>query len=88
MYVNLALAAKKCLDAIKIKTGVQDARKTLLNLYDELPIHEDFKDVDETDFFELSERHRNARKGKQQPKAVLAANYQSIGVPPPKSPLA
>jgi hypothetical protein len=46
-------AAAVCIVAERKKVGVLDAKKEMLDLYDALPISEEFEDVDEGDFYEL-----------------------------------
>jgi hypothetical protein len=89
LYVNLATAIKKEIDAEVDRSGLALARRQeVLQLYDALAIVEDYDKVDQTEFYELSERIRNDRKrAKVDQQAVLAQSYTSLGPPPKKAPV-
>lgn len=56
-----------CTMAIDIAMAPNDRnlRKRYLDQYDYLPTDDDFKDIDRGEFFEINERHRNARTSKK-----------------------
>jgi hypothetical protein len=52
----LCTAALSCILAEKAKSNVKDRKEAMLKLYDSLPTHAEFAEVDEDDFYELSDK--------------------------------
>ena len=85
IYVNLATQVKLYMDVAATGVGKLDARNRLLKFYDALAIHEDFVDVDKTEFKEIRKRYRNSHEGRAEGShLILKECYTSIGTPPPK----
>lgn len=55
-YANLCASGVACAVAEKAEENVQDSKKALLQLYDALPITKAFREVDEKDFYELTDK--------------------------------
>ncbi|KAL9023601.1 MAG: hypothetical protein Q9180_008171 [Flavoplaca navasiana] len=86
VYCNLAIEVKLYQDILDSNAGgAKDAHDELLKYYDQIPLHEDFVDVDKDDFKELRGRWRN-KKGKDVVKddLLLKKKFVSLGPPPPK----
>ena len=85
IYVNLATQVKLYMDVAATGVGKLDARNRFLKFYDSLAIHEDFVDVDKTEFKEIRKRYRNSHEDRAGGShRILKEYYTSIGTPPPK----
>lgn len=79
IYVNLAIETKLYVDTVEINQEALDARQRLLRFYDLLLTHENFNDVDKSEFCELTKRYRNDRKKiKKKDNNMLSESYVSV----------
>ena len=60
IYVNLIIEIKLFLNVVKNdEKNMQNARIRLLNFYDDIFFHENFKQIDKLNFKQLRKRYRN-----------------------------
>ena len=60
IYVNLIIEVKLFLNVVKNdEKNMQNARIRLLNFYDDIFFHKNFKQIDKSDFKQLRKRYRN-----------------------------
>lgn len=82
------METKRYIDAVdsakELGLGTLNERQKLLNFYDMLPTHDDFKRVIKKKFKEVQSRARNTRKRKQLDVSGLN-RYASLGTPPPET---
>ena len=78
---------KQYLNVMKSDVGVADAWKKLLAFYNCLPLTEDFKDVDKSDFKKLAMCSYRQQKGKKLPDISELARFTSSEPPPLKTAL-
>ncbi|MCJ1305848.1 hypothetical protein MMC08_008665 [Hypocenomyce scalaris] len=84
IYVNLVIETKLYIDVVKSDESIADVRKKLLNFYDCLPLADDFKKVDKSDFKEIQLHFQDQCKGQKLSDISDLAQFRSSGAPPKK----